>query len=64
MALYRLPYLQPHEYVAFMWTGAVAPGQIHCEVVIPSANLPREEDFFQFQVREALVKKKVYQVLP
>jgi len=49
VALYRLPYLQPHEYVAFMWTGAVAPGQIHCEVVIPSANLPREEDFFQFQ---------------
>ena len=45
VALYKLPYLQPHEYVAYVW------GKIAKEVTVkfPVSTLPKEEDFYQFQ---------------
>lgn len=45
VALYKLPYLQPHEYVAYVW------GKIAKDVTVKFAVsvLPKEEDFYQFQ---------------
>jgi len=47
VALYRLPYLQPHEYVAYVWT-KIQPEQ-EMEVTFARSVLPKEEDFYQFQ---------------
>ena len=47
VALYRLPYLQPHEYVAYVWT-KILPEQ-EMEVTFICSLLPKEEDFYQFQ---------------
>jgi len=47
VALYRLPYLQPHEYVAYVWT-KIQPEQ-DLEVTFAVSALPKEEDFYQFQ---------------
>jgi hypothetical protein len=47
VALYRLPYLQPHEYVAYVWT-KILPEQ-EMEVTFVCSLLPKEEDFYQFQ---------------
>jgi len=45
VALYKLPYLQPHEYVAYVWS------KLSKEVTVtfPVSVLPKEEDFYQFQ---------------
>jgi len=47
VALYRLPYLQPHEYVAYVWTKVQSEQEL--EVTFPLSTLPKEEDFYQFQ---------------
>jgi hypothetical protein len=47
VALYRLPFLQPHESVAYVWAGA-GPGAEHT-VIFPAAKLPLQEDYYQFQ---------------
>ena len=44
VALFRLPYLQPHEYVAYFWTQVQ-----QMEVTFTQSVLPNEEDFYQFQ---------------
>ena len=45
VALYRLPYLQPHEYVAYVWT-KIQPEQ-EMQLTFTSSVLPQEEDFYQ-----------------
>jgi len=47
IALYRLPYLQPHEYVGYVWTKITQEAEM--QVVFPHKSLPKEEDFYQFQ---------------
>ena len=47
VALYRLPYLHPHEYVAYVWT-KIKP-EVDLEVTFAVSALPKEEDFYQFQ---------------
>ena len=47
VCLYKLPYLQPHEYVAYVWT-RVNTDTCHM-VKFPVSSLPKEEDFYQFQ---------------
>ena len=47
VALFRLPYLQPHEYVAYVWTQVQTEQQM--EVTFTQSVLPNEEDFYQFQ---------------
>jgi hypothetical protein len=51
VALYRVPNVAPHEYTHFV---AVDPADIpedgvNCVVVFKADNVPREEDFYQFQ---------------
>eukprot|EP00092_Neocalanus_flemingeri_P001333 GFUD01001424.1.p1 GENE.GFUD01001424.1~~GFUD01001424.1.p1 ORF type:complete len:785 (-),score=233.53 GFUD01001424.1:792-3146(-) len=47
VALYKLPYLQPHEYVAYVWTKMQSEQEL--DVTFPVSVLPKEEDFYQFQ---------------
>jgi len=47
VALYKLPYLQPQEYVAYVWSKI--PTDRDAEVSFASSILPKEEDFYQFQ---------------
>ena len=47
ICLYKLPYLQPHEYVAYVWTKMNTNTSF--TVRFPVSALPREEDFYQFQ---------------
>ena len=45
IGLYKVPYFQPHEYLAFRW---VHEAKDHC-VVFNASDIPKEEDFYQFQ---------------
>merc|ERR1719370_1484573 len=47
IGLYRLPFLQPHESVCYVWAG-VGP-QTEQKVTFPKSKLPCVEDFYQFQ---------------
>jgi len=47
VCLYKLPYLQPHEYVAYVWAKHGPDNTI--TVKFPVLTLPKEEDFYQFQ---------------
>jgi len=47
VGLYRLPFLQPHESVCYVWA-AVGQGLQH-KVTFKASRLPRQEDFYQFQ---------------
>jgi len=47
IGLYRLPFLQPHESVCYVWAG-VGP-QTEQKVTFPASKLPKLEDFYQFQ---------------
>ena len=48
ICLYKLPYLQPHEYVAYVWT-KVSEEEKTLMVNFSVSVLPKEEDFYQFQ---------------
>jgi len=47
ICLYKLPYLQPHEYVAYVWSKQGPDNTV--TVKFPVSTLPKEEDFYQFQ---------------
>ena len=47
VALYKLPFLQAHEYVAYVWTKI--PSTQTMELTFSASLLPKEEDFYQFQ---------------
>jgi len=48
IGLYRLPFLQPQEYIMFSWVQSVSEGS-EGRVVFPAKDLPQEADFYQFQ---------------
>ena len=48
ICLYKLPYLQPHEYVSHVWT-RVSEEEKTLTVNFSVSVLPKEEDFYQFQ---------------
>ena len=48
ICLYKLPYLQPHEYVSYVWT-KVSEEEKTLMVNFSVSVLPKEEDFYQFQ---------------
>ena len=45
IGLYRVPYFQPHEYLAVRW---VHEAKENC-LVFNAADIPKDEDFYQFQ---------------
>ena len=45
IGLYRVPYFQPHEYLAVRW---VHEAKENC-LVFNAAEIPKDEDFYQFQ---------------
>jgi len=47
VCLYKLPYLQPHEYVAYVWTKMSEDKTMMVKFSV--STLPKEEDFYQFQ---------------
>ena len=47
ICLYKLPYLQPHEYVAYVWTKVSEEKTLTVKFSV--SVLPKEEDFYQFQ---------------
>ena len=47
VCLYKLPYLQPHEYVAYVWTKMSEERTLTAKFSVNV--LPKEEDFYQFQ---------------
>lgn len=47
ICLYKLPYLQPHEYVAYVWTNVSEDKTLSAKFSV--SVLPKEEDFYQFQ---------------
>jgi len=50
VALYKLPYLQPHEYVTFVWVQMSSNTEIReQQVIFEKSSLPKEDDFYQFQ---------------
>lgn len=48
IGLYRLPFLQPQEYIMFSWVPPVTEEGVQM-VVFPAKDLPAEPDFYQFQ---------------
>ena len=55
IGLYRVPFFAPHEYLAFSWVSdAISSGSAggitdHYCVNFKASELPKEEDFYQFQ---------------
>ena len=50
IGLYKVPNFQPHEYVAFRWVHeAKQNGKDVHFLVFNACNVPKEEDFYQFQ---------------
>jgi len=50
IGLYKVPNFQPHEYVAFRWVHeAKQNGKDVNFLVFNASNVPKEEDFYQFQ---------------
>ena len=49
VGLYRVPYLEPHQHIAFQWMSeAQGDEKSGFYVVFRSASLPKDEDFYQF----------------
>lgn len=57
VALYKVPYLQPHEYLTYSWAPMSQElgrmEKVEQQVVVPVAKLPKDEDFYQFQYVQA-----------
>ena len=50
IGFYRVPYFNPHEYLTFQWVSdAVKADQINYMVTFKASDLPKQEDFYQFQ---------------
>ena len=51
VGFYRVPYFNPHEYLAFQWVSDAIKSEDNQNfmVTFKAADLPKEEDFYQFQ---------------
>jgi len=50
VALYRIPFLQPHEFITYSWAQEPAKEEeTELQVTFLPETLPKEEDFYQFQ---------------
>ena len=49
IGFYRVPYFNPHEYLAFQWVSDAIKDQNNFMVTFKASDLPKDEDFYQFQ---------------
>ena len=49
IGFYRVPYFNPHEYLAFQWVSDAIKDKTNFMVTFKVSDLPKDEDFYQFQ---------------
>ena len=49
IGFYRVPYFNPHEYLAFQWVSDAIKDNNNFMVTFKASDLPKDEDFYQFQ---------------